>query len=100
MTLLLDIENGQLSTSDGMVFRPTDRNWQSLEGGGPTGREVTPIAAVEWLQKTSGVPCRVPVGVIGGRQATPDQLAAAEAIGRHLARMGLTERFRTAFHRV
>ena len=90
MTLLLDVETGQLATSDGKVFNAADRSWHPLEGDTPTGAEVAHVAAVTWLQKTSGTPCRIPVGVIGGRKATPEQLAAAEDMGRHLARMGLT----------
>jgi len=90
MQLLLDLENGQLTTLEGLVFRPDDRSWQPLKTGAPTGREVAAIDAVKWLQKNTGFPCRVPVGVIGGRQATPAQLAAAKDMGKHLARMGLT----------
>ena len=33
---------------------------------------------------------RVPIGVVGPREATPEQLAAAEAVGAGLAAMGLS----------
>lgn len=45
------------------------------------------LAAVAARQRNR--PLRVPVGVIGPRQATPSQVAAAEAVGRGIARMGL-----------
>ena len=41
------------------------------------------IAEVARRQRTA--PLRVPVGVIGPRQATPAQYAAAQAIGRGIA---------------
>ncbi|MBL0712635.1 MAG: TIGR00725 family protein [Desulfosarcina sp.] len=90
MKLFLDYENGRLTTSEGKVLTPSDRSWHSIEPGESSDREVTPTEAVGWLQRTSGFPCRVPVAVIGGREAGPAQLAAAEDMGKHLARMGLT----------
>lgn len=47
----------------------------------------TLIAEVAARQRVR--PLRVPVGVIGPRQATPAQVAAAEAVGSGIARMGL-----------
>ncbi len=44
--------------------------------------------AVDWLQRESGARLRVPIGVVGPRAATPEQLAAAEAIGVGLAARG------------
>jgi len=41
-------------------------------------------------QRESGTSLRAPIGVIGPREATEEQLAAAEAIGAGLAAMGLT----------
>ncbi len=90
MKLILDLENGRLAGANKTLFRPEDRSWQPFEEEMPSAREVSPVEAVEWLQKNSGSPCRVPVAVIGGREATPAQLEAAEAMGRHLGRMGLT----------
>ena len=90
MKLLLDVENGRLAAADQSAFRPADRSWHPTAEKAPSGHEVSAIEAVAWLQNKSGCPCRVPVAVIGGRKATPGQLAAAEDMGRHLARMGLT----------
>jgi uncharacterized protein (TIGR00725 family) len=46
--------------------------------------------AVGWLQRRSGTPLRVPIGVIGPRDAAPRQLAIARRIGAGLATMGLS----------
>lgn len=45
------------------------------------------MAEVARRQRTA--PLRVPVGVVGPRQATPAQYAAALAVGRGIAEMGL-----------
>ena len=47
------------------------------------------LAAVAWLQRESGHPLRVPIGVIGPREATPAQLAAALRVGELLGDCGL-----------
>ncbi|MEO8739135.1 MAG: lysine decarboxylase [Casimicrobiaceae bacterium] len=46
------------------------------------------ITAATWIQRDSGSPCRVPVGVIGPRAATAAQLDLAEAVGGGVAKMG------------
>ena len=48
------------------------------------------MAAVGWLQRESGNPLREPVGVIGPREATERQLAAALEVGELLGDCGLT----------
>jgi uncharacterized protein (TIGR00725 family) len=55
----------------------------------PAGEPVALREAVRWLQRESGQPCRVPVGVIGPRQASEAQLGTAVALGRALAETGL-----------
>jgi uncharacterized protein (TIGR00725 family) len=47
------------------------------------------LGAVAWLQRDSGTPVRVPVGVIGPRDATPTQLDTALRVGELLADCGL-----------
>jgi len=44
----------------------------------------------EVARRQRAAPLRVPVGVIGPRQATAAQYAAAQAIGRGIAQMGLS----------
>jgi uncharacterized protein (TIGR00725 family) len=46
-------------------------------------------AAVRWLQRDSATPCRVPIAVIGPRDADPEEREAAYALGAGLAALGL-----------
>ena len=87
-TYRLDRTAGRLSDCAGRVFDPPTRRWSAGAAGGD-GEAIDACAAVAWLQRDSGAPLRVPVGVIGPREASPAQLAAAEAVGAGLARMGL-----------
>lgn len=91
MTLRLDTARGRLVDSAGRVFDLATRSWVVGDDTAVAdGKSVSPVEAVTWLQRAGGTPCRVPVGVIGGRQARADQLAAAEALGGGLAGLGLT----------
>ena len=88
-TFRLDRAAGVLGDERGRRFDPRQRCW--VAGSPPTaGEAVDAVAAVLWLQRESGAPIRIPVGVIGPREATPPQLAAAEEVGRGLARMGFS----------
>jgi uncharacterized protein (TIGR00725 family) len=87
-TFRLDRAAGVLGDSRRRVFDPRLRRW--VDGVAVAAGEVVGIVdAVAWLQRESGAPIRIPVGVIGPREATPAQLAAAEGVGRGLAGMGL-----------
>ena len=90
MALFLDSSENSLSDSSGKRFYPEERCWQSRARTVSTNREITLQEAVRWLQKKSGVPCRIPVAVIGGRQASTVQMDTAEKIGAGLGEMGLT----------
>lgn len=90
MTLRLDSTGNRLFVSGGAVFDPATRIWKSSDGPSAAAQPVTPADAVVWLQRRSGMPCRIPVGVIGAREARLDQLAIAEDFGRRLAELGLT----------
>jgi len=86
-TYRLDRTQGMLFDSSGRRFDPHWRTWTDA----PTpasGELVDSIAAASWLQRQSGMPVRVPVGVIGPREASSAQLLAAEQVGRGLATMG------------
>ena len=86
-TYRLDRTQGMLFDSSGRRFDPHWRTWTDA----PTpasGELVDNIAAASWLQRQSGMPVRVPVGVIGPREASSAQLLAAEQVGRGLATMG------------
>jgi uncharacterized protein (TIGR00725 family) len=87
--LTLDEEAGLLrDAATGRRFDAVRRVW---EPGRPApGSPVGVIAAATWLQRRSGHRVREPVGVIGPRDTGAAQLAAAEAVGRGLAEIGLT----------
>lgn len=102
--LWLDADRKRLSDGAGRAFDPVHRTWrQATEGqaitgargessarGGSSGQG-TPIdlaSAAHWLQRESGHPVRVPVGVIGPRDPSPAQYALAEAVGSALAQAG------------
>jgi uncharacterized protein (TIGR00725 family) len=85
-TLLLD-RTGRRLFHDGTLFDATERRWSATAdmSGEPVGlRE-----AVRWLQRDSGTPCRVPVAVIGPREAAEAERQAAFALGAGLAALGI-----------
>jgi uncharacterized protein (TIGR00725 family) len=91
-TFRLNRARDTLLDSTGRRFDPATRRWESA---GTMSRsdaleEVDAIAAVTWLQRESGHPLRVPIGVIGPREATDAQLAAALAVGELLGDCRLT----------
>lgn len=82
----LDRNSGRLWDEAGRAFDPRSRRWgDRAEARG--GDAVTVEQAACWLQKESGWPCRVPVGVVGARDATPEQMALAERLGAGLAKL-------------
>ena len=100
--LRFDRRRGVLLDGAGRRFDPARRAWLPAAPDptraptatpGPTPIESEALAArdaARWLQRESGYPWRVPVGVIGPRRASDPQLEAAEAVGTTLGAMGLT----------
>ena len=93
--LRLDPARTALSDAAGRVFDPGNRRWSAAvrdtmpaAGGRGRGQRVELPAAARWLQCESGHPVRVPVAVIGPRDPTAAQYAAAEAVAHGIARMG------------
>lgn len=87
---ILDRARGELRDAPGRRFDAAARAWSAaLAPAGATGERIGLREAVTWLNRESGRPLRVPVGVIGPREATPAQLAAATRVGRVLAECGL-----------
>jgi uncharacterized protein (TIGR00725 family) len=84
----LDRERGLLFDEQGRRFDAQNRIWGKRRARVP-GERVDAFAACAWLQRESGCPLRVPIGVIGPRDATEAQQHCAEMVGRGLARMGL-----------
>jgi len=87
-TFLLDRAQGRLFDSRGRRLDPATRTWRVADRA--AGDAVTARVAAAWVQRDSGTPVRVPVGVIGPRDAGEAQLAAGEAVGTGLAQMGFT----------
>jgi uncharacterized protein (TIGR00725 family) len=85
-TLLLDRAGRHLS-HDSRLFDPAARRWS--EAVDIAGEPVDLREAVRWLQRDSGIPCRVPVAVIGPRAASEEERQAALALGAGLAGLGI-----------
>ena len=81
------------SASEKAVFGPSGRfdAWALAWRPGDKPRDAGPVTAVEALRRlaANGGIRRVPVGIIGPKIATDDELAMAEHIGGELARLGL-----------
>lgn len=90
-TFRLDRTRAALFDAEGRRFDPADRTWRAADtkAQDPKAFEVIDaVAAATWLQRESGRPLRVPIGVIGPRDATAAQLEAALECGELLARCG------------
>ncbi len=87
-TYRLNRPQGLLFDDRGRCFDPWQRVWTDVSSP-VAGEVVDGPGATAWLQRESTFPVRVPVGVIGPREAPESQLHAAENVGRGLAVMGL-----------
>jgi uncharacterized protein (TIGR00725 family) len=86
----LDRTRHMLCDAQGRAFDPATRRWgDAATVAAVASPAVGAIEAATWLQRDSGHPLRVPIGVIGPRQASPAQLEAAVRVGIGLAAMGL-----------
>lgn len=54
------------------------------------GPAMTEAEGVQWLQKSSGTPFRPPIAVIGPREASGEEYAMAQRLGRRIGELGLT----------
>jgi hypothetical protein len=79
-TFRLDRARGALFDASGRRFDAGTRAWNAADT--PSGDAIDAMTAARWLQRDSDAPIRVPVGVIGPRDATPSQLGTAEAAAR------------------
>jgi uncharacterized protein (TIGR00725 family) len=90
-TFRLSRRRAALYDAKGRYFSAADRRW--LPEAAPTDtasfEPVDVLAACTWLQRESGHPLRVPIAVIGPREASDAQRAAALAVGEGLGRCGL-----------
>jgi uncharacterized protein (TIGR00725 family) len=86
----LDAARETLSDASGRKFDTVTRAWLPAERGAPfaSGTPVDAIGAATWLQRESSHPLRIPVGVIGPREASDAHLRAALEVGELLAECG------------
>lgn len=87
MSLLFSASVGMVFDERG-AFDPWLLNWRAAELPADAG-SIEPIEALRRLHATKRVR-RVPVAVIGPRQAEASHLATAEQLGRRLGEVGLT----------
>ena len=84
---------GALFDAQGRRFDPTRREWLSESTTKPSPDASEPLdvlAAVSWLQRESGYPVHIPIGVVGPREASSEQLSAALKVGELLGDCRLT----------
>jgi uncharacterized protein (TIGR00725 family) len=83
----LDRGSNTLLDGTGRRFDAEKRAWlprSKAKAASGKAEMLDAIAAVGWLQRESGYPLREPIGVIGPRDATPRQMAAALEVGELL----------------
>ena len=90
VTFDLDRHAHEIYDSEGHRFDALTRTWTFVRSAekGDACEKVDLLGAAAWLQKDSEHPLRVPIGVIGPREATPAQLTAALRVGELLADCG------------
>ncbi len=85
------LNNNTLYSSPTTCWNPAERTWGPCVSVDTASMQaLTPEEALRWMQKESGSPLRPPLGVIGPREATQEQLVVARQVGRDLAHMGIT----------
>lgn len=72
----------------GKVFDPATLSWKVASGPIDAGEPVTPAEALRHFTAHQRLR-RVPIGIIGPREAMPEQIALAEQMGYALAEHGL-----------
>ena len=89
MTALGWVEEDEKLIREGQAFDPYRLEW-SVDNGSRDrpSHTVTPVEALSLLGER-GLLRRVPVGIIGPREATPAQCELAEQLGAALAKLGL-----------
>jgi uncharacterized protein (TIGR00725 family) len=88
----LDRSRNRLLDATGRRFDPVLRTWSEAQADplrDDASAELDALAALRWLQRDSGSALRIPVGVIGPREATDEQLAAGLAVGELLGDCGV-----------
>ena len=86
----LDAARETLADASGRTLDPVTRSWLPAASDAflASGSRVDAIGAATWLQRESSHPLRIPVGVIGPREASAAQLRTAVEVGELLAECG------------
>lgn len=89
-TFDLDRTARELFDAEGRRFDALTRTWTFVRSAEKSDacEKIGLLHAAGWVQRESEHPLRVPVGVIGPREATRDQMIAAMRIGELLADCG------------
>lgn len=85
--LLWSAEAGSLYL-DGKIFNPQRLEWLETNETKPDLIAVSPIDALKHIAKTGRLK-RVPIGIIGPREASSEQRDVAEALGAEMVDLGL-----------
>jgi uncharacterized protein (TIGR00725 family) len=89
MHFQLDAGRETLTDASGRRFEPVTRTWLPAQRSLPAdAAHIDGIAAATWLQRESPHPLRIPIGVVGPREASAAQLKAALEVGELLADCG------------
>jgi uncharacterized protein (TIGR00725 family) len=90
VTFDLDRAARELYDASGRRFDAITRTWTFVRSAEKSDRceVVDAIAAAAWLMRESGHPLRVPIGVIGPREATGAQMRTALRVGELLGDCG------------
>jgi len=81
----LSLANGRLYRADGLVFDCAAHRW--VAGSGASGAPIAATAAVTWLLREGGGR-RLPVSIIGPREADAPVMSMAEEVAATLAVIG------------
>ena len=85
----LDAGRETLADASGRRFDPVTRTWLPHDARAATATTpVDALGAAAWLQRESSHPLRIPIGVVGPREASGAQLRAALEVGELLAECG------------
>ncbi len=88
--LFLDRQYNQLYDSHARRLDRQSWCWVSETPPGTLAETISLADAVRWLQAESVTPWRAPVGLIGPRDATPEQRDLPAQLGAGIASLGLT----------
>ena len=92
MASLFLSRSGSVHSADGRTFDPWDWRWSPSRPDDAAAEDLRPVDALEALRAigSSGRARKVPIGVIGPREASKRQVDLAAELGRELAGLGLT----------